>query len=1135
MYITPLFFPSLLKIQRKSFVKFLSYGIRKEFFKNISIISLLKRKKILFYAKFYQLNLPNYTCNECILYSKTYSCELSMPVKFIQNDIVLGWVILNNIPLLTNKGHFILNGSPRIIMNQITRSPGVYYHKENRITKSKLKKKLLNIIYYADIISEKGNWLRLEIDNENIIWTKTKRIPKISALLFLQALGISSYTLINFFKYPIKYQYNNFSLLMSQISSLNQIYSVFKLEQLKNMSSSSTIWKKSKLNLFEKFMNPTCYDLGIIGRIRINKKLHTTIYTKNLTLNSNDLLLSIDYLLKIKYGLETVDDIDHLKNKRIKTSGELIQIQLNLGIIRLRKLIIEKISNKTKQWNLLNVITSTPIDSTLAEFFGLNPLSQFMDEINPLAIITHKRRISSLGFGGVNRDTATLTIRSIHPTLYGRICPIETPEGKNAGLVNSFSIFANINYEGLIETPFFQVYRGQVLYDMGINYLPVDHEDSLSIIPYDIKKSRLGFLPKTIIPTRFKQQLKEINFDKIDLISISRIQMISIATSLIPFLEHNDANRVLMGSNMQRQAVTLVKPECPLIGTGLESKIMFDLNEGIKSYSSGIINYVSAKKITIYNIINQYKNYDQFQSMINLPYFSFKDLQIISNVKNRFYLLINKSYDERKFSRKFIKSKINIKVKKYLPYFNFQKIRYLLKQNRSSNQGTYIIHRTNIFEGNYILRKEFVFNGFSGFRNELALGNNLFVGYISWKGYNFEDAIILSKMLVKNNIYTSTHIENYETEIKRTKNILEQITKHIKKSTFEQRHKLDEKGIIKPGFCVKQNDILVGKLLPIETKIISPYKKLLYEIIRKQFERYQDTSLRVPKNKKGRVISIEYIYILSNIINSIRIDTNYLQKVKINLMQNRIIQIGDKLSGRHGNKGVISKIMATYEMPYFIDGTSIDILLNPLGVPSRMNVGQVLEALLGLASCYLKRRFQIIPFDECFNFEASRNMLYSKLYLCNLKTGKNWLLNLNNPGKNKIIDAYSGLCFHQPLTIGKAYILKLIHLVEEKVHARSTGSYSLVTQQPLRGKSKLGGQRIGEMEVWALEGFGAAYTLHEILTIKSDDIKSRQKVVNSILSNESITFGTAETFKVLIRELQSLCLNIEFSKFTVAI
>ena len=969
----------------------------------------------------------------------------------------------------------------------------------------------------------------MEIDNKNFIWIKTKKIIKVSAVVFIQALGVSSYTLLNFFKYPLTYEDKNFSLLSSQKNALKKLYSLFKLDKLKILNNNSMIWVKSKMNLFDRFMNPKYYDLGIVGRIRINKTLQTNIHSKIFTLTANDLLLAIDYLLKIKYGIKTVDDIDHLKNKRIKCSGELIQIQLALGIFRLKKSIFEKLSNKEKNWNLQNILTNIPIDNTLAEFFGLNPLSQFMDEINPLATITHKRRLSSLGFGGVNRDTATLTIRSIHPTLYGKICPIETPEGKNAGLVNSFAIFSNVNYQGLIETPFFQIYSSQILYDTGVNYISVDFDEQKYILPYDIKKTRLGFLPKDKLQTRIRQQLKEITSKKINFISIYRLQMISIATSLIPFLEHNDANRVLMGSNMQRQAVPLIKPESPLVKTGLESKILFDLNEGIKSYSSGIINYASSKKIVIYNIINKYKTYKYFvKNTINISkinYRRFIHYSILSSyLSNRFTYF-------HSFYNYFIKSKKNLKIVNYMSVFRLQKIRYFIKYWKSSNQGTCMINRALSNEGNFIIKNSFLFNGLSSFRNELALGQNLFVGYISWKGYNFEDAVVINKKLVKNNIYTSTHIENYETTLKSNKNGTEKLTKNIKRSTVEQRKKLNSYGIVKIGSCVKENDILVGKILPIERQLVSPYRKLLHEIIQTQADNYRDTSLRVPNTKKGRIISVEYLHNINNYLTSLQININYLQLIKIYLMQNRIIQIGDKISGRHGNKGVISKILATQNMPYFIDGTIIDIILNPLGVPSRMNVGQVLECLLGLASFYLKKRFQIIPFDETFGPETSRNFIYSKLYLCNLRTGKHWLLNYNNPGKNKVVDSYSGVYFHQPLTIGKAYILKLIHLVEEKIHARSIGSYSLVTQQPLRGKSKLGGQRVGEMEVWALEGFGAAYTLHEILTIKSDDIKSRQKIISSILNNDSITFGTTETFKVLIKELQSLCLNLQFSKF----
>lgn len=1116
MYITPLFFPNLLKIQRNSFLNFLEYGIKKEIIKFDGVINKKKNVYVTFYPRLYQLNIPNNNCNECILNSKTYGCEVVIPVKMNFKQIKTTWIIINNIPIMTNKCHFITNGSPRVIMSQITRSPGIYYHKGEQQTKIKNNKEL-NTIYYADVIAERGNWLRLEIDSNDIIWMKIKKTPKIPALIFLQAIGIKNTTILEYLKFPILKQYNNMSFFTSQKEAITKIELLSQMDNSKLIKNTSSMnWNRNKITLFDRLLNNKYYDLGKIGRIQINKKFGNYSTNDTFVLNSFDLLSSIDFLLKVKHKIEDVDDIDNLKNKRVRVAGELVQSQFSIGVLRLQRSVKEKISNTKKNWTIENLFSSGPINSTIAEFFGINPLSQFMDEINPLATITHKRRLSSLGIGGVSRDTATMTIRSIHPTLYGRICPIETPEGKNAGLVNSFALFANLNHQGLIETPVFKLFNGQIMYDMGVNYIATDYETKTSIVPYDVKKSRIGFLPKQKLPARIRQQLKELDYDKIDFISVSRIQMLSIATSLIPFLEHNDANRVLMGSNMQRQAVPLIKPECSLVGTGLESKILYDLHEGLKSYSSGIINKLSSEKITIYNIIKRSRVLKNFNPT---------KLHTKNFIKTRVTNFLSIPF---KFNKALLKNKTQLQTTKYLSTLKFQKINYFLKEYKGSNQGTCAVNRIKVNERQWITKSSFLSNGFSSNRNELALGNNLFVGYISWKGYNFEDAVVMSENLVLNHAYTSTHIEKFETEIKRNKENSEILTKNINGATYFQKKNLNDSGIIKIGARVYSGDILVGKMLPIEITSLSPYRKLLYEILKKQTDSYKDTSLRVPRYKRGRITFVDSIYNNLNAFNVV--NNNELQSIKIHLMQNRIIQIGDKISGRHGNKGVISNILPKYDMPYLKDGTPLDIVLNPLGVPSRMNIGQVLESLLGLASFYSKKRFKIIPFDEAFGFEISRNLVYSKLYFVNKRTGNNWLFNLNHPGKNRLIDAYTGLPFNQPITVGKAYILKLIHLVEEKVHARSTGSYSLVTQQPLKGKSKKGGQRVGEMEVWALEGYGAAYTLHEILTIKSDDIKSRQKVISSILNSDSIKFGATETFKVLIRELQSLCLNLQFFK-----
>lgn len=1115
MYLTPLFLPHLLRIQRNSFSTFLEYGIKKEIQKLGIIIDKKNQIKIIFYPKLYQLSLPNLNCNDCILYSETYFCELSLPVKVISRKSHIIWITLTNIPILTNNCSFILNGSPRIVMSQITRCPGIYYHKKQEF----LKKDTC----YADIIAERGIWLRLEVDTKNTIYMKMKRMQKIPLIFFLQALGLKMHTIKYFFPFPF---FDEEILFGCRIFD-NQKRAIKKIQEYSLKRGVLMNW--NTINIFDRLMNNKYYNLGKIGRIQINKKFQLYTDSLDFALNSNDLLLGASFLLKLKHGLFDMDEIDNLKNKRVKIVGELLQYQLGIGILRLKKYIRNRVMNIKENISIIAIFSSVPINNTMAEFFGLNPLSQFLDEINPLATITHKRRLSSLGFGGISRDTATLTIRSIHPTLYGRICPIETPEGKNAGLVNSFSIFADVEDGDLIKTSLFKMKRGQILYSAGINYLSADYDDDNYILSSDVKRSRIGFLSNKKLPTRTKQELKEVNSKDIDFISISRVQMLSIATSLIPFLEHNDANRVLMGSNMQRQAVPLLKPECCLVGTGLESKIISDLDEGINSYSDGIIYYLSSQKILIYNFIKKQKTVLFKQKNIFLKNIMKTDIFFSLKKEIRYFNKIK--YNSPTFS---LKKKKTMRINFSKKFLKLQRIHYLLNGYRYSNQGTCNINRIQVNPGEWVVKRNSLSTGLSMNQNELALGNNMFIGYISWKGYNFEDAIVVSKKLVKNNLYTSTHLEKFKVETKNAPNNSEILTRNVTGITKEQKSKLDSNGIIKVGSSVYSNDVLVGRVLFIKIDILSPYRKLLNEILQKESVRYdyKDISLRVPKYKQGRITFVNFLKktfkekMKLNVIPKNEVNNLLL----IHLMQNRIIQIGDKISGRHGNKGVISKVLEEVDMPYLVDGTIIDIILNPLGVPSRMNIGQVLECLLGLASSYLLKRFKIIPFDEAIDFELSRNFVYSKLYLSKAKTGNTWLFNLSHPGKNKLIDSYSGLYFDQPITIGNAYILKLIHLVEEKIHARSTGSYSLVTQQPLKGKSKNGGQRVGEMEVWAIEGYGAAYILHEILTIKSDDIKNRQKIINFLLDSRPIKFGTTETFKVLIRELQSLCLNLQFFK-----
>lgn len=723
----------------------------------------------------------------------------------------------------------------------------------------------------------------------------------------------------------------------------------------------------------------------------------------------------------------------------------------------------------------------------MKDFFNLNPLSQFLDQTNPLAEITHKRRLSSLGPGGITRETAGMQIRSIHPSHYGRICPIETPEGPNAGLVNSLTTYARINSSGFIETPFYKVVNGQIEHKKNVFYLSAQQDDLKCIAAPDVDYDELGILKDPILPVRLGSEFLKTKKSNIEFIGVSRIQMISIATSLIPFLEHNDANRALMGSNMQRQSVPVIQPERAVVGTGLEGQIISDAGYTIQARKSGLVIYVSATEIQILSFFGRENNE---------TFFSKKNQKNIPNLA--------KHTNGANFETKITK--------------------YVLQKFTRSNQNTCVSQRPLVNEGEWVEKGDCLVDCSSSQLGELAIGKNILVAYVPWEGYNFEDAILVSERLVFDNLFTSIHIVKYKTEIRQTKYGFERITRQIiKEQGGENFEQLDQNGIIKIGTWVKEGDILVRKIAPVGKQQLNTYQKFLYIIIDKELPTVKDTSLRVPKGLEGRVIDIQ----TRKLNNSLLPKMKGPQCVFIWIAEKKWLQVGDKMAGRHGNKGIVSRIVPRQDMPYLPDGTPIDMILNPLGVPSRMNVGQLFENLLGLAGKYLNQHYKIVPFDELSGLEASRTLTFSRLYEARKKTKKDWLFNPQHPGKIRIFDGRTGEPLDQAVTVGQAYMLKLIHLVDEKIHARSTGPYSLVTQQPLRGRSKHGGQRFGEMEVWALEGFGAAYTLQEILTIKSDDIYGRRQIMNYLFKGQHIEIGRPESFRVLIRELQALCVDVQ--------
>jgi DNA-directed RNA polymerase subunit beta len=1118
--ISRLLTPDFLEIQRSSFLQFLETGLVNEINRRNPITSSARDYQIFFYPEAYQLEAPEFSAKDAIVYGKSYASRLFLPVQLTNQqtgEIKFQWILLGTLPLLTKRGHFILNGCPRVVINQLIRSPGVYFQKrfdsQNRD------------IFYADFICERGAWLRIEMDASQRIWARLKRTPKIPILILLQAMGMSLQTIFSstsqrdvlavsllpyeqktkgkpLFK-PNKNQ-NPLSFLkrhpISQESALKLLSALIQARTKKEIVFNSEIGKKF---LLKKFRNPRSYDLGFIGRLRLNKRFGLSIPINYRQLTAEDIFHSVNHLIMVSQGVAAVDDIDHLENRRVRSIGELLQIQLGLGLLRLEKMVRDRstflLENNVPSAakDIRSFISTKAFNGAMREFFGSSPLSQFLDQTNPLAELTHKRRLTSLGPNGVSRETAGMAVRGIHPSHYGRICPIETPEGQNAGLVNSLTVYSRVDRNGFIQSPFYSVTNGQIQKETAITFLSSHDEMTKTIVPGDISANSLGFIEDGNLPSRKNQEFIRQDRSKIDYIATSPLQMISVATSLIPFLEHDDANRALMGSNMQRQSVPTLVAERPRVGTGLESKIVSDIGHVLQTRWSGYVSYVDSQRIVIQSLISH--------TEIFIPT---ANVQFVETLVDK-----TKTFRSGAASDGFNDG-------------SFKAVEYVLDNYAGSNQSTFLVQKPIVKEGDWVEPGDILADGSSSDKGELALGHNLLVAYVPWEGFNFEDAILISERLVKQDLYTSIHIEKYDVEIRETKFGFEKITNKIPDLQKKELKNLDIQGIVKPGTWVQEGDILVGKVTPIRKKPLSPHERLLYDIVGKINPTVRDSSLRVPRGTQARVLDIQIVYSDEKMKLGDSFAGKVPLKVQIILAQRRRIQVGDKMAGRHGNKGIISKIMPIQDMPYLPDGTPLDIVLNPLGVPSRMNVGQVYECLLSLAGRYLGENYRIIPFDEVFGPHISRSLTYSKLYESRVKTKQSWLFNPNCPGKTKIFDGRTGECFDQPITVGEAYILKLVHLVDDKIHARSTGPYSFVTQQPLRGRSKHGGQRLGEMEVWALEGFGAAYILQELLTVKSDDVKGRHKIMYSILTGKNMTMGTPECFKVLVKELQSLCLDV---------
>jgi DNA-directed RNA polymerase subunit beta len=936
-----------------------------------------------------------------------------------------------------------------------TKTQLLLYKEDHEIKTNYHKKYDEKDLYTAILIPEYGSWIRFGFqkntkinpykyslkNQEEEITIQLDKVNQKPVLYLLKEMGLSDLEIYRHLEHSDFFYFNK-PLLIDSVH-FNQPLLRFDL----------TSNYFNNISEFSRIFDSSYYRLGKVGRLKMNSRLNLKINSRIQTITYEDIFAITDKLLTLTITKTVPDDIDHLKNRRVRSVGELLQNLFRIGFQRL----VRKLRNQTNKIESGHLLSFNIVNATVREFFGSSQLSQYLDQTNPLSSLTHRRRISGLGPGGFDRDRISFAVRDIHPSHYGRICPIETPEGQNVGLIASLTTCARVNKSGFLETPFWRVLNGKVIKTGNPIYLTADIEDLYKIAPADIATTANNYLARTVIPVRYKQDFVNVTPSEVDFIAISPIQVVSVAASLIPFFEHDDANRALMGSNMQRQSVPLILPQKPIVGTGLENQIAIDSGMTLNAQVSGIVNSVTANKIIVKDKIGKKRTYQ---------------------------------------------------LQKYL----------------RSNQQTCINHRPIVWKGEKVNSGQILTDGPAITSGELALGQNVLVGYMPWQGYNFEDAILINERLVYDDVFTSIHIERYKIEIDRTSDLSEQTTKNIPNLSPSEIHYLNDDGIVTVGTFVKPGDILVGKVISNDTSEQLPESKLLRAIFGAKAKGVKDNSYRMPDSEYGRVIETVTFNRRTKL-------TYKFEKIYVFIAQIRKIQVGDKIAGRHGNKGIISRILPRQDMPFLPDGTPIDIILNPLGVPSRMNVGQLYECLLGLAGDKLNSRFKILPFDEMYGLEMSRILINKKLRQASILNDESWLFNPYAPGKMVLIDGRTGKEFENPITVGNAYMLKLIHLVDDKMHARATGPYSLITQQPLRGKAQHGGQRFGEMEVWALEGFGAAFTLKELLTIKSDDMQGRNETLNAIVKGQQIPkFGIPESFKVLLQELRSIGLDMSTYK-----
>jgi len=932
-----------------------------------------------------------------------------------------------------------------------SRSEIVQYKDDHEIKDTYKIKYQEKDLYTAILIPEYGSWIRFGFqrntkinqykypikNQEDEVVIQLDKITQKPIIHLLKEMGLTDLEICQSLEHSDFFYFNN-PLITTNLEVEQPLLRFdLNLDYYKNISE------------FSRIFDAHYYSLGKIGRFKINNRLNIKVPKQIQTITYEDIFAIIDSLITLSISKTVGDDIDHLKNRRVRSVGELLQNLFRIGFQRL----LRKLRSQTNKTGSSQLSSFNIVGATVREFFGSSQLSQYMDQTNPLSSLTHRRRISGLGPGGFDRDRISFAVRDIHPSHYGRICPIETPEGQNVGLIASLTTCARVNKAGFIETPFWRVINGKVIKTGNPIYLTADLEDFYKIAPADISTNEKNYLTKNLIPVRYKQDFINVTPFEVDFIAISTIQVVSVAASLIPFFEHDDANRALMGSNMQRQSVPLILPQKPIVGTGLENQIAIDSGLTINAQHTGMVESVTADQIVIKNTFGK-------------------------------------------------------------------EIKYTLQKYQRSNQETCINQRPIVWKGEKVESGQMLTDGPGIANSELALGQNVLIAYMPWHGYNFEDAILINERLVYEDVFTSIHIERYEIEIDQTAEVCEKTTRNIPNLSFSELQHLNEDGIVSIGTFVKPGDILVGKVIAKDESEQLPEAKLLRAIFGAKAKGVRDTSFRMPEGEYGRVIE--------TLTFNRRTKLAYkFEKIQIFIAQIRKIQVGDKIAGRHGNKGIISRILPRQDMPFLPDGTPVDIILNPLGVPSRMNVGQLYECLLGLAGHKLNRRFKILPFDEMYGQEVSRILINKKLRQASIEHDEAWLFNPYSPGKMVLIDGRTGKEFENPITVGNAYMLKLIHLVDDKMHARATGPYSLVTQQPLGGKAQHGGQRFGEMEVWALEGFGAAFTLKELLTIKSDDMEGRNETLNAIVKGQPIpTSGIPESFKVLLQELRSIGLDM---------